>query len=144
MKHVLLVPHVKSIFGMHLDEKLNFKLAHVLSREFLITIYRSFFRHHIDYGDIKYGQPNNDPFCNHGRQRGGHSPPLNTALLEALLPGSGKSEPPFPSPCKTCSMMTKRLIILLNLKYFPISAFHYGSSFIFKYHNKLKLKKFVN
>ena len=141
MKHMLLIPHFKSIFGMHLDEKLNFKLAHVLSREFIIAIYRSFVRHHIDYGDIKYDQPNNDSFCNHVRQRGGHSPPLNTALLEALPPASGKSEHPFPSPCKTCSMMTKRLIILLNLKYFPISAFHYGSSFIFKYHNKLKWNK---
>ena len=69
--------------GMHLDEKLNFqtyikkkppktnkdieiicKLAHVLPREFLITIYKSFVRPHIDYGDIIYDQPNNDSFCN--------------------------------------------------------------------------------
>ena len=69
--------------GMHLDEKLNFqthikekiakaskvigiirKLAQVLPRESLITIYKSFVRPHIDYGDIIYDQPNNDSFCN--------------------------------------------------------------------------------
>ena len=68
--------------GMHLDEKLNFnthvkekitkankgigvirKLAHVLPRESLITIYKSFVRPHIDYGDIIYDQPNNISFC---------------------------------------------------------------------------------
>ena len=57
--------------GMHLDEKLNFnthineniaianksigiirELDHVLPRESLITIYKSFVRPHIDYGDI--------------------------------------------------------------------------------------------
>ena len=69
--------------GMHLDEKLNFnthikekiakankgigiirKLAHLLPRESLITIYKSFVRPHIDYGDIIYDQPNNEHFCN--------------------------------------------------------------------------------
>ena len=68
--------------GMHLDEKLNFnthvkekitkakkgigvirKLAHVLPRESLVTIYKSFVRPHIDYGDIIYDQPNNSSFC---------------------------------------------------------------------------------
>ena len=67
---------------MHLDEKLNFnthikekiakanegigiicKLAHLLPRESLVTIYKSFVRPHIDYGDIIYDQPNNDSFC---------------------------------------------------------------------------------
>ena len=67
--------------GMHLDEKLNFnthikekiakankgigiirKLAHVLPRESLVTIYKSFVRSHIDYGDIIYDQPNNNSF----------------------------------------------------------------------------------
>ena len=61
--------------GMHLDEKLNFnthikgktakankgigiilKLAHVLPRKSLVTIYKSFVRAHIDYGDIIYDQ----------------------------------------------------------------------------------------
>ena len=68
---------------MHLDERLNFnthvkekiakankgigiirKLAYLLPRESLITIYKSFVRPHIDYGDIIYDQPNNDHFCN--------------------------------------------------------------------------------
>ena len=59
--------------GMHLDEKLNFnhhvkektvkanksirlirKLAHVLPRHSLLTIYKSFIRPHLDYGDIIY------------------------------------------------------------------------------------------
>ena len=38
------------------------KLAHVLPRESLITIYKSFVRPHIDYGDIIYDQPNNSSF----------------------------------------------------------------------------------
>ena len=68
---------------MHLEEKLNFnthinekvakankgigmicKLAHVLPRESLITIYKSFVRPHVDYGDIIYDQANSDSFCN--------------------------------------------------------------------------------
>ena len=68
---------------MHLDEKLNFdhhisekivkankgiglnrKLAQVLPRQSLITIYKSFTRPHLDYGDIIYDQPNNETFCN--------------------------------------------------------------------------------
>ena len=67
---------------MHLDEKLNFnhvkekiakankgtglicKLAHVLPRQSLITIYKSFIRPYLDYGDIIYDQPNNESFCN--------------------------------------------------------------------------------
>ena len=35
------------------------KLACVLPRESLITIYKSFVRPHIDYGDIIYDQPKN-------------------------------------------------------------------------------------
>ena len=65
---------------MHLDEKLNFdhhinenivkankgtglirKLAQVLPRQ---SIYKSFTRPHLDYGDIIYDQPNNETFCN--------------------------------------------------------------------------------
>ena len=68
---------------MHFDEKLNFnhhvkekiakankgiglirKLAHVLPRQSLLTIYKSFIRPHLDYGDIIYDQPNNESFCN--------------------------------------------------------------------------------
>ena len=68
---------------MQLDEKLNFnhhinekiakankgtgiirKLAHVLRRQSLITIYESFIRPHLGYGDIIYDQLNNESFCN--------------------------------------------------------------------------------
>ena len=65
---------------MHLDEKLNFnhvkekiakanegiglirKLAHILPRQSLLRIYKSFIRPHLDYGDIIYDQPNNESF----------------------------------------------------------------------------------
>ena len=69
--------------GMHLDEKVKFntnimdkiaksnkgigiirKLAHLLIKESLITMYKSFVRPHIDYGDIIYDQSNNEHFCN--------------------------------------------------------------------------------
>ena len=69
-------------FVMHLDEKLNFNIhikekiakankyigiirkpAHILPRESLVTIYKSYVRSHIDYSDIIYDQPNNDSFC---------------------------------------------------------------------------------
>ena len=69
--------------GMYLDEKLNFnyhvkekiamankgiglsrKLAHVFPRQSLLTIYKSFIRPHLDYGDIIYDQPNYESFCN--------------------------------------------------------------------------------
>ena len=40
------------------------KLAHVLPRQSLLTIYKSFIRTHLDYGDKIYDQPNNESFCN--------------------------------------------------------------------------------
>ena len=68
---------------MYLDEKLNLnhhleekiaqankgiglicKLAHILPRQSLLTIYKSFIRPHLDYVDIVYDQPNNENFCN--------------------------------------------------------------------------------
>ena len=68
---------------MHLDEKSNFshhinkkivkmnkdigiicKLAHLLPRQSLKAIYKSFISPHLDYGDIVYDQPNNETFCN--------------------------------------------------------------------------------
>ena len=67
--------------GIILDEKLNFKqhvdnvilkvdkgisvikkLRHSLPRKSLITIYKAFLSPLIDYGDIIYDQPQNDPF----------------------------------------------------------------------------------
>ena len=69
--------------GMILDEKLNFnehisvklsqarklvgslrKLYHLIPRKSLMTIYKSFIRPHLDFGDFIYDKPNNDSFCN--------------------------------------------------------------------------------
>ena len=78
-------PVVQSSFqkhlGMILDDKLNFlehlqsimnkinktigllrKLQHYLPRSALITIYKSFIRPHLDYGDIVYDQAYNESF----------------------------------------------------------------------------------
>ena len=68
--------------GIHLDEKLDFnvhikekiskanrgigiikKLQNKLPRNVLLTIYKSFIRPHLDYGDIAYNQPTDDSFC---------------------------------------------------------------------------------
>ena len=74
---------IQKHLGFHLDEKLNFnhhvkekitkankgigvikKLSNVLPRDALLTIYKSFVRPHLDYGDIIYDQPQNESFCN--------------------------------------------------------------------------------
>ena len=68
--------------GLILDEKLNFKehlkekmskaykgiavlrkLQNIIPRNSLLTIYKSFIRPHLDYGDIIYHQPNNGSLC---------------------------------------------------------------------------------
>ena len=70
--------NVQKHLGIYLDEKLNFnynikekickamqrvggirKLSKILRRNSLITIYKSFVRPHLDYGDVLYDQPNN-------------------------------------------------------------------------------------
>ena len=67
---------------MKIDEKLNFKehlkekkskaykgiavlrkLQNIIPRNSLLTIYKSFIRPHLDYGDIIYHQPNNGSLC---------------------------------------------------------------------------------
>ena len=40
------------------------KLGNNLPRDALLTIYKSFVRPHLDYGDIIYDQPQNESFCN--------------------------------------------------------------------------------
>ena len=74
---------VQKHLSIHLDEKLNFnhhveekinkankdigvfkKLSNTLTRNALLTIYRSFVKPNLDYGDMIYGQPQNEPFCN--------------------------------------------------------------------------------
>ena len=68
--------------GTYLDEKLTFnhhitekitkamkeicvtkRLSKVLPRHSLLTIYKSFVRPHLDYGDMLYNQPNNKSLC---------------------------------------------------------------------------------
>ena len=39
------------------------KLQNILPRQALLTIYKSFVRPHLDYGDIIYDQPKNESFC---------------------------------------------------------------------------------
>ena len=72
-KHLGMHIYLKLNFNIHINKKLAKatkgvaiipKLACVLPRESLITIYNSFVRPYIDYGDITYDQPNNDSFCN--------------------------------------------------------------------------------
>ena len=38
------------------------KLQSILPRTSLLTIYKSFIRPHLDYGDVVYDQPSNDDF----------------------------------------------------------------------------------
>ena len=82
--------------GIYLDEKLNFnhhikekmtkamkgigvikRLSKMLPRHSLLTIYKSFVRPHLDYGDTLYDQPNNKKFCQKMRL-------FNTMLLWPL------------------------------------------------------------
>ena len=72
---------VQKYLGVYLDEKLNFnthitgkiskvskgigvikKLFKSLPRNALLTIYKSFIRPHLDYGDIVYDRPDNESF----------------------------------------------------------------------------------
>ena len=38
------------------------RLRDILPRNSLVTIYKSFIRPHLDYGDVTYDQPDNDSF----------------------------------------------------------------------------------
>ena len=40
------------------------RLSVNLRRNVLLTIYKSFVRHHLDYGDILYDKPSNESFQN--------------------------------------------------------------------------------
>ena len=62
----------KLTFKKHIKDKLNKayfgvgkinRLRDILPRDYLVTIYKSFIRPHLDYGDVVYDQPNNDSFC---------------------------------------------------------------------------------
>ena len=61
----------KLTFQYHLNEKIKKvmkgiglfrKLQSALPRTSLLTIYKSFIRPHLDYGDVVYDQPSNDGF----------------------------------------------------------------------------------
>ena len=70
-KHLGLILDEKLSFKQHIDEKIEKamkivgtirRLNSVLPRFSLLTIYKSFVRPHVDYGDVIYDQPNNQSF----------------------------------------------------------------------------------
>ena len=71
-KHLGLILDEKLYFKEHLKEKMSKaykgiavlrKLQNIIPRNSLLTIYKSFIRPNLDYGDIIYHQPNNGSFC---------------------------------------------------------------------------------
>ena len=65
--------HETHLFVHHIKEKISKdntgigvfkKLNNTLSRKAPLTLYKSFVRPHLDYGEIIYDQPNNESFCN--------------------------------------------------------------------------------
>ena len=72
-KHLGLVLDNKLNFDRHLNEKicksnkiigLIKRLSLYLPRKRLLSIYKSFVRPHLDYGDVIYDRPHNETFCN--------------------------------------------------------------------------------
>ena len=71
-KHLGLILDEKLNFKKHVDEKIKKamktigtikRLNSILSRCLLLTIFKSFVRSHLDYGDVIYDQPNNQTFA---------------------------------------------------------------------------------
>ena len=74
-KHLVLHLDSRLYFNYHIKEKiakvnklnkgigLLKKLRFVFPRKSLATLYKSFIRPHLDYGDIIYDQPLNEAFC---------------------------------------------------------------------------------
>ena len=71
-KHLGLILDEKLTFGHHLNEKISKankgiglikRLHSFLPQKFLLVIYKSFVRPHLDYGDVIYDQPHNNTFC---------------------------------------------------------------------------------
>ena len=63
--------HKSTCFDEHLNQKISKankgistikRLRNYLPRNSLLTIYKSFIRPHLDYGDVIYDQPNNESF----------------------------------------------------------------------------------
>ena len=72
-KHLGVVLDSKLDFNTHIDQKIKKynklmglmkRLSVHLPRSALLTIYKSFIRPHLDYGDILYNKPNNENFQN--------------------------------------------------------------------------------
>ena len=72
-KHLGILLYEKLDFNAYIKEKISKanrgigtiqKLKSKLPRNALLTIYKSFIRPHLNYGDIVYDQPTNDSFCN--------------------------------------------------------------------------------
>ena len=72
-KHLGIVLDSKLNFNAHVDQKIKTRnriiglirrLSVTLPRNALLTIYKTFVRPHLDYGDILYDKPNNGNFQN--------------------------------------------------------------------------------
>ena len=72
-KHLGIVLDSKLNFNAHVDQKIKKcnrviglirRLSVALPQNVLLTIYNSFVRPHLDYGDILYDKPNNENFQN--------------------------------------------------------------------------------
>ena len=71
-KHLDLYLDERLNFSYHIKEKISkackgigvIKLHYVLTRHSLLTVYKSFLKHHLDYFHIIYDQPNNQAFSN--------------------------------------------------------------------------------
>ena len=72
-KHLGIVLDSKLNFNAHVDEKIKKcnriiglvrRLSFNLPQNALLTIYKTFVRPHLDYGDILYDKPNNENFQN--------------------------------------------------------------------------------
>ena len=71
--HLGIVLGLKLNFNAHADQKIKKcnriialirRLSVALPRNALLTIYKTFVRPHLDYGDILYDKPNNENFQN--------------------------------------------------------------------------------
>ena len=62
-KHLGILLDEKRNFKQHIDSSVIKKLRYNLPRKSLVTIYKAFLRPLIDYGDVIYGQPQNESFC---------------------------------------------------------------------------------
>ena len=72
-KHLGLILNEKLTFNDHITSKLTTvnkltstlrKLYHYMSRDSLVTIYKSFIRPHLDYSDVTFDKPSNATFSN--------------------------------------------------------------------------------